>query len=55
MSSMAADKDEEVRRKERVELAEDLLRNVPVAAQPAKAKSRWIAANLTKPDPRSVY
>lgn len=52
---MGSETDKDVYRKERREVAEDLLRDVPSGAGTPKAKSRWIAAGEEKPDPRSVY
>jgi hypothetical protein len=52
---MADAQKDDARRAEREKIAERLLRDVPVRAEPTEPKSRWVKADKTKPDPRSVY
>jgi hypothetical protein len=52
---MGGEKGDDARSKKRREVAEELLRDVPAGTELPKTKSRWIAADEAKPDPRSVY
>jgi hypothetical protein len=50
-----AKNDQDPGRAKRASAVVELLRDVPMPAEPADPKSRWLTAEKTKLDPRSVY
>ena len=51
----SGDEEQDRRRAERLKAVMELLRDVPSSTELDDLKSRWIVADRTKPDPRSVY